>query len=717
MGAYLYTISIENVSREIRTQTLLALEKSTDEMDAAFRNMDVLAGQVVAIQSVSQVANKTPDDDDFIIDAFNAKEELSVLAFTESVLPVKAFVVYFEQNDFTLSYSEFNDVEIHYFGRNYYRDTFDKWYALLKNKEFNRQFIPLDSFKAYEDSTYMYKLPLNEYTLKNIPATLFFEIDFLQIQSIFSDLNLYDKGSIIAMNGNDHIAFTINSPNVSDVNALELIDLNYTNNMASIDHMDGTMFVTKAPSNFNGWTYYLIQPADAALYSLTQYRNIFIIIILVGVFLEIILILFLSRSNVIKITQLGNELQDTLTLHEDLQKVVDIQKPLIKQSYLRKIIRGNIATEMELDYARQYIDIDTADKKFSVLYITAYMNQYELHIENSTITGPEDINYNEVILGYLEAVFGADSLFFSPRPGEYAILLSNNLDEPDDKLNKNASDAFSKFHLELKDNYSIWTLAGLGDWNPGLMITWKSYQQAMEAISYATKRDIFKCYARIEKNTAGFYYPIELTNQLTNFITTGNKSQVLEIFEIIRHENMEERSLPLNIMKYLLSDVRNTLYKIRFTIKETDTNEANINTIDDLFNQPASLKLCEDIAIALCELFDANSSNNQLINTIRTYIDENYKDPSMSLTKISDEFSISESYFSYLFKEEIGENFSSYLAKTRIEQAYKLIKETDINLSEIYNEVGYNNSHSFRRVFKKIYGYTPKEVRSQLRNG
>jgi len=239
----------------------------------------------------------------------------------------------------------------------------------------------------------------------------------------------------------------------------------------------------------------------------------------------------------------------------------------------------------------------------------------------------------------------------------------------------------------------------------------------MTSISYNTQKNTFKCYKNVDRNTTGFYYPVELTTQLTNFITSGNSGQVLEIFEIIRHENMEERSLPVNMIKYLLSDVRNTLYKVRFNIKNKDDNATELAAIDELFDQHMSLKLCEDLGIRLCQLFEANAGGNKLIATIRHYIDDNFRDPSLCLTKISDEFTISESYFSYLFKEEVGENFSSYLTRTRLEHSYQLLKESHINVSEIYHEVGYNNSHSFRRAFKKIYGMSPNEARKKERTG
>ena len=95
-------------------------------------------------------------------------------------------------------------------------------------------------------------------------------------------------------------------------------------------------------------------------------------------------------------------------------------------------------------------------------------------------------------------------------------------------------------------------------------------------------------------------------------------------------------------------------------------------------------------------------------------MEENYSDPSLCLTKISDEFSISECYFSYLFKKTTGENFSSYLEHLRMGKAIELLKTTNIKISQIFAQLGYNNITSFRRAFKKNYGVSPNQVREGM---
>ena len=128
-------------------------------------------------------------------------------------------------------------------------------------------------------------------------------------------------------------------------------------------------------------------------------------------------------------------------------------------------------------------------------------------------------------------------------------------------------------------------------------------------------------------------------------------------------------------------------------------------------SEDSTLENYEQIALELCEKNKQPENDNQLIVRIQAYIDENYGDPSLCLSRISDLFHISESYFSFLFKKTVGVNFSTYLEQVRMTQAKHLLETTNIKITDLYVAVGYNNLTSFRRAFKKKYGVAPNAIR------
>jgi AraC-like DNA-binding protein/ligand-binding sensor protein len=94
------------------------------------------------------------------------------------------------------------------------------------------------------------------------------------------------------------------------------------------------------------------------------------------------------------------------------------------------------------------------------------------------------------------------------------------------------------------------------------------------------------------------------------------------------------------------------------------------------------------------------------------YIYENYS-RKISLKEIADESGLSAPYFSTIFKEEMGENLSSYLNRLRVEKACRLLTETTMSLSEIASSCGFEDQSWFSKTFKSFAGTSPGKYRVQ----
>ncbi|MDR1446255.1 MAG: helix-turn-helix domain-containing protein [Treponema sp.] len=94
------------------------------------------------------------------------------------------------------------------------------------------------------------------------------------------------------------------------------------------------------------------------------------------------------------------------------------------------------------------------------------------------------------------------------------------------------------------------------------------------------------------------------------------------------------------------------------------------------------------------------------------YIRENYT-RKISLREIAGVSGLSAPYFSTIFKEEMGENFSSYLNRLRVEKAGKLLLETDLSLCDISCNCGFEDQSWFSKIFKAYTGSSPGKYRQQ----
>ncbi len=68
------------------------------------------------------------------------------------------------------------------------------------------------------------------------------------------------------------------------------------------------------------------------------------------------------------------------------------------------------------------------------------------------------------------------------------------------------------------------------------------------------------------------------------------------------------------------------------------------------------------------------------------------------------------------FKKHFHMTFSELLQRERILKATRLLKETDISISDIIKECGYENESFFRRKFKEVYSKTPLAYRKLYKN-
>ena len=84
----------------------------------------------------------------------------------------------------------------------------------------------------------------------------------------------------------------------------------------------------------------------------------------------------------------------------------------------------------------------------------------------------------------------------------------------------------------------------------------------------------------------------------------------------------------------------------------------------------------------------------------------------LSLTRVADFVNISPNYLSEEFKRVTGSKFVDYVARARIEKACKLLSNSNLRISEIAFEVGFQSLSQFNRVFKKLSGKSPTEYRA-----
>lgn len=98
------------------------------------------------------------------------------------------------------------------------------------------------------------------------------------------------------------------------------------------------------------------------------------------------------------------------------------------------------------------------------------------------------------------------------------------------------------------------------------------------------------------------------------------------------------------------------------------------------------------------------------VNEIINYISSNYDKP-LSTKALAEKAHLSEGYFCQMFKEVTGKTAMEYLNNLRIDKAEKMLKKTEMTVTEIAFCCGFDDANYFSRTYKKIKGISPQSVR------
>lgn len=102
----------------------------------------------------------------------------------------------------------------------------------------------------------------------------------------------------------------------------------------------------------------------------------------------------------------------------------------------------------------------------------------------------------------------------------------------------------------------------------------------------------------------------------------------------------------------------------------------------------------------------------------KTYVDRavafiHYNYATIQVQDIVEYIGYTRSYFTTLFKKQTGLSPQDYLTQYRIQQACRLLSETNLPVQQIAAQIGYENQMTFSRMFKKACGVSPTEYRKQ----
>lgn len=187
-----------------------------------------------------------------------------------------------------------------------------------------------------------------------------------------------------------------------------------------------------------------------------------------------------------------------------------------------------------------------------------------------------------------------------------------------------------------------------------------------------------------------------------------------ESMELIRSNPGQFNVFASYILVDLIFSVSKLVEKLGGNIKELKPEILQRKFVDDAVTDEKDFRQkMEQVLTFALEYRDSKMTGKygDVILKAKRFIEENYADQNTTLTTVAQAVALSPNHFSTIFSQECKTTFIEYLTNVRIENAKRLIRETDMKGYDIAYECGFSDPHYFSYIFKKNTGISPREYK------
>ncbi|CAM3987915.1 AraC family transcriptional regulator [Paenibacillus alkaliterrae] len=281
-----------------------------------------------------------------------------------------------------------------------------------------------------------------------------------------------------------------------------------------------------------------------------------------------------------------------------------------------------------------------------------------------------------------------------------------------------AQDMIDAIHRILKINVTISVSPESRSMRDGYVL----FEEAKRAIGYrelgavnqiidADKLEAFESEIRID-------YPLAIEKQILHALRSGERESVERLLGEFMAE-LAEQGKEVNVRQNML----HLLGSIQHSILEAGIDPFRIYGKTDLYEELGGLSESEELLaqmkFGVIEPFLKYFGNrdeirfNQMVEQTMNMVHELYE-TDISLEMCAETMGTTSYTLSKAFRQTTGKNFIDFLTDVRLDKARELLRDTEIKVNDIAQQVGYQPSY-FHRIFKKREGLSPTKFRENSR--
>ncbi len=407
----------------------------------------------------------------------------------------------------------------------------------------------------------------------------------------------------------------------------------------------------------------------------------------------------------------GNEYEfiDREILHlgesvQELKRMLDDYKPMLEYSTVSGMINRTIT---ERDIWRQRLDmIGIVTDKSCVAAIVIRIRPLLF-----TIMDEKNLMIFKIhIINLMKQLCNGQCIISEQKSDEIAAVLFTERNDIESFL--------PRLKKTFSSNPAGGILIGVGGCHENPMDFYLSYGEADRALQYAyfdSARMIFPWsgFEKLEEPEKN--QKEELCREFDRQIRLGNIQEALyiidEVEKLTKACTWQYEYMNLLILELIRVFAR-YCREVHITI-ETEKLEEQFLKVE---NSQEFLAFFREVIGNAFQKHERNldNRNEHLVQAVCDYIDEHLEED-ISMNLLAEKMGISEGHLSRTFKKLRNRSVLEYMTEKRMQEAKRLLEETNLNVEAISSLCGYRTFHYFSRKFKETYGYTPTQYRETKR--
>lgn len=612
-------------------------------------------------------------------------------------------------------------------------DGFRKWTDFLKEKH-SSEFIVLDSFPAfgYKEKVICFIQSIPIANIQQEPKGVI--VVGVKLNSITDVIEEMHKTNEVCITIIDENGKTITSNSELDFSKIEISAGESINKESNV--------ITCAASNINSWKYVVSVNENKYWEQIRYVRIIMLLYVLLTVIIGVFLSAVFVKRNYAPVQRLMNQLktkQRELSFEEDeysvilneiiktveendsLQLETKNQTEALKESFLRCLLTGDIRDELSVYEAVEKFKISFCSEKFMVIIFC--IEDYDaLFPDEKDITLQERRKMAHLIISnVMEELVNTNhkGVVFNNGKFPTAIISVNDLENAEKDITESMKNGINF----IEENFDIvigCAMSGVHEYFNRIPICYHEANDAVATMSISGNYGVIK-YSEIKSVSAGDWHnQIEKEIYLLNFVKNGDSENAKKVIDDIIRESTEKTMMKTEYIRCLLFNLTGSIYNSAKEITEENEAFSNMQYSEKLLkseNLPQLQAVMNAFLDEICVFFkNAASKKVGIVPLVEQFVSENYYKQNFGVMEIGEYFNLTPSYVSKIFKKEKDELLADYIARVRVENAKRLIKEGDYTLDTVATKVGYLNAKALARVFKKIEGILPSQYKQMQNN-